>query len=70
MPKPKDRWMSRPRPIDDKTVWIVDLTRVAVARDVPQNHPVAALNLLTMQVVVGRGGAGHVCQRRLPANDL
>ena len=62
--------LARPLAIDDELVRLLDLLLVAVARDVPDHHLVAGLDLLAADLGVLQRGAAHVDHRRLPADDL
>ncbi len=62
--------LPRPLAVDEEGVRFLDHFAVAVARDVPHDDLVALLDRLTAQRDVGKGGAPHMRERRLPANDL
>jgi hypothetical protein len=62
--------LARAGAVDDELVGVLDGGLVAVARQVPHRDLVALGDLLAAQLGVLRGGAAHVGQRRLPADDL
>src|ERR1700761_4692799 len=61
---------ARPGAIDQEFVGTLDRLLVAVARDVPHDDLVALPDLLAAEFEVGKRGAAHMGERRLPADHL
>ena len=69
MPKPKATWGLLVR-ADVEDLGVVEDSWVAVGGAVEQQKLVACANVLPVQLVVDRGSAAHVRDRRHPADEL
>ena len=68
--KAKRQVLARPGTVDDELIGAFNRIFIAVARQIPHHHLVARFDLLTCEFGIDQGGAAHMGQGRLPADDL